>query len=375
MSIEERLYTLATQLRDQQGGALLSSASQLVPRLSAQAPDLYYEIAALAALIEGNAAGRIAAAADAEAEAQRITGEVAASHRMSRSAVAPALAVARRLGAAAPAFAAMPQPQPVAGGWAGDSVAVGAPSPPPPPSYAGPPTPPPLGGEEPFWKSKWAIGGAAAVALFFGYQSLQRAPQGRASGGTDSGTLPPPPPQPTPCAPGDTACDPLPPPQDQNPPPPPPATDSQNPPANTGNAPLLARPGNGDLPTIQGQQAPNGGITFAFSIPSQAGTLPGMIMLPPQGWDNGPAVFGFGRPGSSGNFETFGKASFQANRTQQGTVRVARPQWEKDGIGLKDICIAFQGRQQGAQDVQLPGATMCVLDSQCGQPLGCATIR
>ena len=47
MSVEDRLYALVSQARQQHGDAFLRSSAQLVPLLSSQAPDLHAEIRAL----------------------------------------------------------------------------------------------------------------------------------------------------------------------------------------------------------------------------------------------------------------------------------------------------------------------------------------
>src|SRR5688572_19897707 len=123
MSVEARLQALVQNYRAQHGDAALRTSPQLIAQLSSQAPDLYGEIRALAALIASNAAARIAASPDQDAEAQRVATEIAASEKLSM-AVAPAgVAVARTIGpigvGAAPAI---PAPSPAsAGGWAGET--------------------------------------------------------------------------------------------------------------------------------------------------------------------------------------------------------------------------------------------------------------
>ncbi|HRK65861.1 MAG TPA: hypothetical protein PLN53_15805, partial [Terricaulis sp.] len=143
MSVEERLFALAQQIRQQSGDSFLLSSSQLVPRLNSQAPDLHAEIRALSAAFTMGAAARIAASANQDAEANAIASDIAVRERLSMASVAPAIAVARRIGALTGGYAGTPTP----GGWAGDSMAVGAapqaPQAPQAPAYQAAYTPPP----------------------------------------------------------------------------------------------------------------------------------------------------------------------------------------------------------------------------------------
>ncbi|RYF88695.1 MAG: hypothetical protein EON95_19950, partial [Caulobacteraceae bacterium] len=143
MSLEDRLYALVDHARQQNGDGFLRAPAQLVPRLSSQAPDLHAEVRMLASILEQDMVARIAGSADQAAEEGRLATEVATRERISVSAFAPALAVARRLGPLGPGQAA-----PAGGGWAGDSVAVGG-APPPQPQYAPPVYPPPQPGYAP----------------------------------------------------------------------------------------------------------------------------------------------------------------------------------------------------------------------------------
>ena len=125
MSVEDRLFALVAQARQQHGDGFLRMPGQLVPRLIGQAPDLHAEIKGLAAALEGDAAGRIGAAADRAGETSRIASEIAARERLSIGPVQSALAVACRLGPVGSAAGPLHVPA-APGGWAGDSVAVGS---------------------------------------------------------------------------------------------------------------------------------------------------------------------------------------------------------------------------------------------------------
>jgi len=131
MSLEDRLYALAEEARQQHGAAFLRSPELLIPPLTTQAPDLHAEIRVLAHLLRDDVVAKIAAAADPVAEENRLAAEIATRERLSIVAFAPAIAVARRLGqipAAAAAAAAAPA-APAGGDWAGDSVVAGGPAP------------------------------------------------------------------------------------------------------------------------------------------------------------------------------------------------------------------------------------------------------
>ena len=54
-------------------------------------------------------------------------------------------------------------------------------------------------------------------------------------------------------------------------------------------------------------------------------------------------------------------------------MRILKPTWRQDGLGVGPACIMFGG-QPGAPDVALQGAKVCVADAQCGQPVGCGVI-
>jgi hypothetical protein len=374
MSIEDRLHALVAQARQQHGDAFLKVPGQLVPRLIGRAPDLHAEIKAVAAAIEGDAAGRLAAAADKTGESARIAAEIATKERLSIGPVNTALAVAARLGSLGGPGAA-----PESDGWAGDSIAVGAgPSPSPiggQPHYQPPPLhphapapqPAPAAAAEPIWKNKLALGVVGAAAAFFIYQSQQ---------GGDApvnGTGP---------VVGENSTGPVVPPVSQGQPERPPMT--QQP---AGGLPTLQPPG-GNVPALTAQPGQNGSINIGFQIQTQNGPMAGFIVLPPGGWDNGPGTFAFLRPGNTnpGQPDTVGQARFQQVGGQSRPVRVAQPQWQQDNAGLGSICIAFMGQGgqgapgnpgQGGQsaDVGLQGADMCVMDGACNQAAGCGRIQ
>jgi hypothetical protein len=376
MSIEERLFALAQQYRDRNGAAAMADATQFVPQLSSQAPDLHVEIRALAAAVQANAAGRIAGSANGDLEAAAVAAEIAAAQKLSMASVTPAVAVARRLGATP---AAMPA-APAGGSWAGDSVIAGS-SPPPPyapqvapmhPGYAPPPLLPPVAegaAKPPYYQNKWVLGGLAVVLLALGYQQMNPQP--------GSGPQPPQPPvngpNPPPQPPVDW-------PQPPQPPSPPPGPDVPTASSSSGGVdtsggssggggnqfPALAPP-NSPQPTLsirpQGQ-----GFIIGFSVKGAAG----LVSLPPGGWENGNTSLMLTRNPQSQQPESVGSGKFQRLQSGNNPVRVAQIQWQQDNVGIGPSCVAFIGN--GGQDVALKGAKMCLMDGACNRPVGCGQL-
>jgi len=380
MSVEERLFALALQCRQQNGDTFLANASQLAPRLNSQAPDLHAEIRALAVALETSAAARINSAPDPEAAAAAIATEIATRERLSMSSVSPAIAVARRLGplSAAPAAAA-----PAAAAWAGDSIAVGAPAAPAAPAYQPAPAhapqpqhayaPPPQPGAAPasshsdklkaLTKNPLAMGAAALVIGFLVYQNFMRPSEQI---------------QTAPLQPGGDVQAPFgqQPPNDPNAqqpqPPVPPQTPTGG--SQSGQLPLLGQPGSG--PTIPVQQHPSGGPAIVFSLTTPRGAAPGMVLLPAGGWQSGPVNFGLAQPGdtSGQSFATMGQGQFQLMQSGGHPIRLAQIQMQQDNLGVGNACVMFRG-QQGQQDVQLSGADFCVMDGPCSRPIGCGRLQ
>lgn len=377
MSVEDRLFALAQQCRQQNGDAFLASPQQFVPRLNSQAPDLHAEIRALAAAFEMGAAARVTAAPDPEAAASTVSSEIAVRERLSMASVAPALAVARRIG---PLNAAAMAPRPQAAGWAGDSLAVGAGAPVAPaapayhpaPAYAAagapayaPQPPQPAAADtdkvKALTKNPWAIGAAVVVAGFFIYQNFMRAP---------SETI-----QTAPIVGGDTQQPPMTDGTQQQPPVNNDGTRQQPPNTNGGGQfPLLQPPGPG-APTLSVQQHPSGGPAIGFAISTPRGAAPGMVMLPAGGWQSGPVGFGLANPGdTSGQFATQGQGQFQLLQSDGYPIRLAQIQMSQDSLGVGGVCVMFRG-QPNQQDVQLSGADFCVMDGPCSRPIGCGKLQ
>lgn len=376
MSVEERLFALAQQIRQQSGDSFLLSSSQLVPRLNSQAPDLHAEIRALAAAFTMGAAARIAASANQDAEANAIASDIAVRERLSMASVAPAIAVARRIGALTGGYAGTPTP----GGWAGDSMAVGAA--PQAPAYQAPPayTPPPQApqqhypqpqpgyamGQQPsaqqgesqtdklkaLSKNPLAMGALALVVGFLVYKNFmeQPSPGPAPTPAPISGPGPQPNPQPGP---------------------------NPNPQPQTGNQQLPAlQPPNAGGPTIAVQRHSSGAPGFMFSLQTQRGPAPAMVLLPQGGWQSGAAGFGVADPGDATmqNVASAGQGQFQLVQSDGRPVRLAQIQMQQDNLGVGNVCLMFRGAQ-GQQDVQLSGADFCLMDGPCSRPIGCAKLQ
>lgn len=350
MSIEERLFALVQHCRQQGGDALLSNAGQLTQHLSSQAPDLHAEIRALAAALATGAAARINAAADADAEAQKIATELAVAQRLSMASVTPALAVARRIG---PLSANAPA-APIPGGWAGDSVAVGAapaapvapPAPPPStwanapaPQYAPPAAPypqapaaPPSSQAKPWFKQPAAIIGAIAIGSFFLFQSMSGQQNG--GGGQNSGAI--------------TAND----------------------------FPTLAVQ-EAQRPTINVRRSETPGmIYFLFTLQTPQGQIPTTLAFP-ENWQGDGSIL-MTRPGdfdgAQAGPQTMGAAAYTGQQVEGRALRIAQFQMIQDNLGLGNLCVAFRS-QAGQQDVQVQGAEFCVADAACQQPIGCGKLQ
>lgn len=397
MSVEDRLFALAQQCRQQSGDAFLTATSQLVPRLNSQAPDLHAEIRALAAAFEMGAAGRIASAPDQEAAAAAIASEIAVKERLSMASVTPAIIVARRLGPLTTTLA----PPPTPGGWAGDSMVVGAGQAPaapqapqqyapppqqqyaPPPQYTmppgGPAAPPPPGAPQSqgdkikaLSKNPLAMGALALVVGFLVYQNFMKpqqqqqggftqGDQGQGGGGFGGGGQ---------GGQGGQG-----------------GGGQQGDQGGQGGGmqggqqqgaqqmPLLTPP-NQNPPTLPVQRHSSGAPGFVFTLQTQRGAAPGMVLLPSQGWQAGPVGFGLAQPGDTTgqNMATLGEGQFQLIQSEGYPVRLAQLQMSQDNLGVGNICLMFRGAQ-GQQDVQLSGADFCVMDGPCSRALGCGKLQ
>ncbi|MGE3395954.1 MAG: hypothetical protein AB7H79_03520 [Sphingomonas sp.] len=348
MSVEARLQALIQSYRAQFGDAALTGSPQLIAQLSVQAPDLHGEIKALAAALRRGDAARIAAAADQEGEASRVATEIAGSEKLSMAVATAGVAIARGLGPVAAAPAAPPSPPaPNDAGWAGETVmatpAPGGPAQPyaPPgstPGYVAPGSATPAaaqpGAAQPIYKNKFVIGAVAiAIVLLLVWSRQSSGP-----GGADKDKAGP---------------------------------------QTAGSYPTLSL--DETLPTLSYTRDQNG-LSILFQLDGQGGAAPGVVVLPANGWDQGPTQVAFGRPGDvAGRVQVMNEGSVQMQRMQGNgrPARAGRVQWQRDGLNLGPVCIAFQGRAGQSQggDVGLSGTTMCVMDGDCQRSVGCGRIQ
>ncbi len=379
MTISDRLFSIADQCRRENGDGFLRQPDQFVPRITGQAPDLFSEIKALGRAFEIGAAERIQGAGNAEAEAETVAREIAESENVSFNSAQSAVAVARRIGALGSSPAGV-------GDWAGDSMVVGA-------AGATAQQPPPVIAQdaefdeddeddedetesEPFWKNKWALGGGAAVIAFFFYTS-QQAPQqiaqgpgpdqqvgaggGPAQGPGGGGQGPRGGQGPGGMNPGGGGQGPA----------------GGNPGATTGQGgpPLLNNDAN-NMPRVRAETAQGGQMGVMFSIMTQNGPVPGMVMTP-RNWTGGPGYVGFWPAGTT-DFNTpmasMGSGQFQFFNNQGRPVRYIIPQWTNDNIGLGNICVSFEA-PQAMQETPLSGAQICVRGGDCGEAAGCGIVQ
>lgn len=386
MSVEARLQALVQNYRAQHGDAGLHASPQLIAQLSSQAPDLYGEIRALAAVITSNGLARIAASPDQDGEAQRVATEIAGSEKLSMAVAAAGVAVARTLGPVGGAAAPTMPPAPTAdvGGWAGETMiapgAAPAPQAPPAapqqpygqaPGYAptagyvppGSVAPPGPGGSTPIYKNKVVLGVVAAVVLFLGYAYTQRdrpTPQPQPTSNGQQGPIAGGAPQngPPQSGPGGN--------QPQN--------GGQR--GTPGEYPMLATTAPG--PALQVNRMENG-YAIPFLIQVDGVPTPGGVIVPLNGWNQGPTTVVFGSPNDTrgtGQIVNTGTAQMQLTQGQNGPVRMGQIQWQRDQLNLGPICISFQGNGQSQSgDVGMSGTTMCVMSANCQQNAGCGTIR
>lgn len=385
MSVEARLQALVQNYRAQHGDAGLYASAQLIAQLSSQAPDLYGEIRALAAAVTGNAMARIAASPDQDGEAQRVATEIAGAEKLSMAVATAGVAVARALGpVGGPAAPTMPSAPPAgAGGWAGETMvaAPGAHAPPPQQPYGQAAGYPPAGGyvppgsvpppgpsaAVPIHKNPAIIAAAVGAILIGGYLYSQRnAPasrsepvkneQGPLAGGPQG-------------APGDA-------------PPSGPGPQGGGAPGGgqqgaSGQYPMLAR-GGGALPSL-GVNRMQTGYAIPFLIETANGPAPGGVIVPLNGWDQGPTTVVFGQPGdTTGQGQIINQGSAQMQRVQgpNGPARAGQVTWQQDALSMGPICVAFQApAQTQSGDVGLSGTTMCVMDANCQQSAGCGQVR
>ncbi|HYE47830.1 MAG TPA: hypothetical protein VEA44_18830 [Caulobacter sp.] len=258
----------------------------------------------------------------------------------------------------------------------------------------------------PFWKTPWAIGGAVVVALFIGYQMAQRtqppAPQPQpppwgkpapvdpkpAPLPLDNPVPPVPiqptplvqplPPQPITPAPVEAPVEPAPPqpappqPAPVEPPPvePPPVAPAPVP-APGIRLPVLAAWG-GDLPVLVPIRRPDGNVEIRFDISTGEQVLRGILQVLMPRWDLGEVRMAVENEAGVVLNEGFGRYRYRTG--PQGVMQAVQPVWVRNDANLRDLCFAFIVPET-AESHLLSGSTMCVMDANCEQPLGCGRVQ
>ncbi|MDO9337288.1 MAG: hypothetical protein EON95_14225 [Caulobacteraceae bacterium] len=275
----------------------------------------------------------------------------------------------------------------------------------PPPEAAPPPAAPAV-----WWKTPWAIGGGALLALVIGYQFMQQSrgpeiqvrpinpnetvqgpgqantppggpqgfgpPQAPPAAGQDVWPVAQPgqpaaPFQPGPNQPAPQGPQPQQPPQQAAP-----VTPVQPPGGmveRDGQSvyPMLAKPG-GDLPWVNVQYTPYIGSVFDFSLLTPEGTAIGNVMIP-DGWEAGWVTVTISQS-KNAELMSFGASTADGGRLDNAPIRVVRPNWTVDKAQMGGLCFAFIGGK-GQSDVTLTEANFCVMDRTCGQAYACGKLR
>ncbi|WP_178133472.1 hypothetical protein [Vineibacter terrae] len=358
---DDRVVALFAEARRKFGDDILRDPRRSVPLLADQAPELRDTIKAVADAIGVGAAQRLRVAGDQGAEFHRLAAEVAGRAGVALPDAMAGVRIAARLGGApaGPAAAAAPQERSwvggstVAGGPAPGGQGYGAPGQGAPgygaPGYGAGATP------QEFMKGKWGVAALVGVGILVVV-------------GLSTGNEKPAPQQPqAPQAPQA--------PQGGDPPPgrppqggPPPG--GRAPPQSAG-LPIIVPPGgNQQVPAIgvrESQQAYV--LEFGASAGNQIYRV--IVGVSKQGWGAGfvaVASQGANEP------ESVSKASpFQLTNQNNNAIRVLQPQWERDGLNIGAMCVAFV--QSGARDVQLRGSNVCVLADNCNQMIGCGMVQ
>jgi hypothetical protein len=134
--------------------------------------------------------------------------------------------------------------------------------------------------------------------------------------------------------------------------------------------PRLVNPQQGQPPPLNYRYL-NGNHFVGFKIPVQNGLLLGIVSVSERGWDGG-SVVNFAREAAAEPETVSNPEVAQLHMDQQGAVRLLKPKWRVDPIGINDVCVGFH--QQGARDVTFKGSLMCVYGAECKQVLGCGQV-
>jgi hypothetical protein len=381
---DDRVVALFADARRKFGDDILRDPRRSVPLLADRAPELRGVIKAVAGAISIGAAQRLGATPDQAGEFHRLASEVTGREGVSFADATAGVRIAARIAGIGPGpgLGPVPMTPPEDRSWVGGGATLvgGAGNPPRPapghgaaPGYGAPGVQPPPGGPgygapgygtpgygqpgmpptqatpgfQEFMKGKWGVAALVGVAVLVvvGLSShsgqTPQGPQAPPSG--------PPPSQPT----GG------PPPQTGGPPP------------QGGNLPIIVAPGGGrQPPAIMIQDAQQAYVLeFGASAGNQIFRV--IVGVSKQGWDAG--FVAVGSQGARQPESVSQPAPFKLSRQNNNAIRVLQPQWQRDGLNIGAICVAFI--QSGAADVQLRGSNVCVLANSCNQMVGCGVVQ
>lgn len=347
---DDRVVALFADARRKFGDDILRDPRRSVPLLADQAPELRNAIRAAASALGIGAAQRLRAAPDQASEFHRLAAEIAGREGIAIPEAMAGVRVAARVGDGGGPGRLMPDDRSWVGGGA---TLVGGQQGPASPGHGGPagygqygmpPAQPAASGQD-FMKGKWAIAAVvvvvivAAVGLSSGPDKTNQGPQAPQSRPSDR-------PAPSPPAGG-------------------------RPPQQSAGLPVIVPPGGGQqppsIPVREAQQA----YVLEFGASAGNQVLRVIVGVSRQGWDAGfVAVASQGANEPESLSQT---GPFKLSRQNNNAVRVLQPQWQRDGLNIGTLCVAFV--QGGAQDVQLRGSNVCVLGGNCDKMVGCGVVQ
>jgi hypothetical protein len=156
------------------------------------------------------------------------------------------------------------------------------------------------------------------------------------------------------------------PPPNRRPPPP-----QQRPPQQSAGLPVVVPPGgNQQIPAIQVRDAQQA-YMMEFGVPAGSQLLRVIVGISRQGWNAG--FVAVGSPNAQEPESLSQTGPFQFSRQGNSAVRIMQPQWQRDGLNIGTMCVAFV--QNNVQDVQLRGSNVCVLGGNCDQMIGCGSVQ
>jgi hypothetical protein len=152
---------------------------------------------------------------------------------------------------------------------------------------------------------------------------------------------------------------------------PPPQPAGRPPPSQSAGLPIIVPPGGAQQPpAIQVRDSQQAYVLeFGASAGNQVFRV--IVGISRQGWDAG--FVAVASQGASEPESVSQPGPFRLSRDNNNAVRVLQPQWQRDGLNIGTMCVAFV--QGGAQDVQLRGSNVCVLGGDCDKMVGCGVVQ